>query len=86
MRSYKEKTQVPILYVADRVDKREDVVVLIVDILIDDKKQAEAVAKEVVNYLSSRNIKITDYKLGTIMIPFKEVWRLVAMVAVDNSQ
>jgi len=41
------------------------------------------VAKKVIEHLHSYNVKVLDYILGSYMVPFKEVWRLVAKVAVD---
>jgi proteasome assembly chaperone (PAC2) family protein len=83
MRAFKAKHNYPMLFVVDRIVNREDVVVLIVDIFYDDKNQAEEVAKKVIEHLHSYNVKVLDYTLGSYMVPFKEVWRLVAKVAVD---
>ena len=83
MRAFKAKHGYPILYVVDRIANREDVVVLIVDIFYEDRGQAEEVAKKVIEHLHSYNVKVLDYILESYMVPFKEVWRLVAKVAVD---
>ena len=83
MRNFKKRGNYPILYVVDRMGNRSDAVVLIVDIFYEDRGQAEEVAKKVIEHLHSYNVKVLDYILGSYMVPFKEVWRLVAKVAVD---
>jgi hypothetical protein len=83
MRVFRDKHGYPILFVVDRIANREDAVVLIVDILYEDKSQAEEVAKKVLEHLRSYDVKVLDYTLGSYMMPFKEVWRMVAKVAVD---
>jgi hypothetical protein len=84
MRKFKEKGDLPMLFVADRMGNRSDVVVLIVDILSDDKEYAEAAVKQILDYLSSHNIKVVGYELATYLVPHREVWRFVAMVAVNQ--
>jgi hypothetical protein len=83
MRVFRDKHDYKILFVVDRFIDREDAVVLIVDIFHDDKREAEEVAKEVIEHLRSYNVKVLDYVLGSYMVPYKEVWRMVAKVAVD---
>jgi len=83
MRVFREKYGYPILFVVDRITNREDAVVLIVDIFYDDRSQAEEVVKKVLEHLRSYGVKVLDYILGSYMVPFKEVWRMVAEVAVD---
>jgi len=83
MRSFKAKGNYPILYVVDRIPNREDVVILIVDIFYEDRRQAEELVKKVVEHLHSHNVKVLDYILDSYLMPFKEVWRFVAKVAVD---
>jgi hypothetical protein len=85
MRRFRESNN-HILYVADRLGNRHDVVVLIVDILDGEKERAEEVVKRILNHLDSYNIKVVDYKLDSYLVPWREVWRFVAVVAVDNSQ
>ncbi len=82
MRALKERGEFPMLYVVDRVG-RDDVVVLIVDIFSEDRERAEQHVKKILDYLSSHNIKVLKYELGSYLVPYREVWRLVAMVAVD---
>jgi hypothetical protein len=86
MRSFKKKGDYPMFYVVDRMGDRRDVVVLIVDILYEERERAEEAVKEILDHLGSYNIKVVDYKLVSYIVPYKEVWRLVAMVAVDPSQ
>ncbi len=84
MKNFKAKNEYPILFVVDRMGNRNDVVVLIVDVLHEDRKYAEEVFKKVVDHLSSHNIKVVGYTVDSYMVPFKEVWRFAAMVAVDS--
>jgi hypothetical protein len=84
MRNFKEKETFPMLYVVDRISNRGDAVVLIVDILHDDKEYVEAAVKQILDYLSSHNIKVLGYELASYLVPFREVWRLVAVVAVNQ--
>jgi hypothetical protein len=85
MRNFKGRNDYPMLFVVDRMGSRRDVVVLIVDILYEDRERAEGVAKEILSLLGTYNIKVVGYRLDTIMVPFKEVWRFVALVAVDHA-
>jgi hypothetical protein len=84
MRRFKERGGYPIMYVADRMGDRHDAVVLIVDILYEERERVEAVVKEVLDLLGAHNIKVLDHKLDSFMVPFREVWRFVAMVAVNH--
>ena len=86
MRRFKERAGYPIMFVVDRMGKREDAVVLIVDILYEERERAEEVVKSIFDFLGSYNIKVVDYRLDTFVVPYKEVWRLVAMVSVNHSQ
>jgi len=86
MRRFKEKDGYPIMFVVDRMGKREDAVVLIVDILYEERERAEEVVKKIFDLLSSYNVKVLDHRLETIIVPYKEVWRLVAMVSVNHSK
>jgi hypothetical protein len=86
MRNFRERTGYHILYVADRISNRQDVVVLIVDIIYEERERAEEVVRAILDHLASHNIKVVDYKLASVMMSFKETWRFVAMVAVDHSQ
>ncbi len=83
MRTLKERGEFPMLYVVDRVAGRDDVVVLIVDIFSEDRERAEQHVNKILDYLGSHNIKVLKYELGSYLVPYREVWRLVAMVAVD---
>ena len=85
MRNFRERGKYPMLYVVDRAN-RHDVVVLIVDIFYEERERAEGVAKEILDLLGSYNIKVVDHRLDTIMVPFRETWRFVAKVAVDSPQ
>ena len=85
MRNFRERGKYPMLYVVDRAN-RHGVVVLIVDIFYEDRESAEGVAKEILDLLGSHNVKVVDHRLDTIVVPHKEVWRFVAMVAVDSPQ
>jgi hypothetical protein len=84
MRVLKEKGEYPMLYVVDRVSNRNDVVVLIVDIFNEDRGRAEEFVKKLLDYLSSHNIKVLGYELESYLVPFREVWRFVAMVSVEH--
>jgi hypothetical protein len=84
MRVLKEKGKYPMLYVVDRVSNRNDVVVLIVDILSEDRGRAEEYVKKLLDDLGSYNIKVLSYELGSYLVPYREVWRFVAMVAVES--
>jgi NADPH-dependent 2,4-dienoyl-CoA reductase/sulfur reductase-like enzyme len=86
MRKFKESGNYPMLYVVDRVANRSDAVVLIVDIFYEDRGQAEEFVKAILELLSSHNIKVLKYGLDSYYVPWREVWRFVAVVAVDNSQ
>jgi hypothetical protein len=86
MRRFREKFNHPMLFVVDRIGNRRDAVVLIVDIFDEERERAEAVANDILNLLDSYGIKVFDHKLESFMVPFKDVWRFVAVVAVDNSQ
>ena len=86
MRNFKGRGEYPMLFVVDRVGDRRDVVVLIVDIFYEDRERAEGVAEEILGHLGTYNIKVVDYRLDTIMVPFKEAWRFIVLVAVDHSQ
>jgi hypothetical protein len=84
MKYFRERGDYPIFYVVDRVANRDDVVVLIVDILSDDKNYVKELVSQIFDNLSSHNIKVLDYRLGSYIVPHREVWRLVAMVAVNQ--
>jgi hypothetical protein len=84
MRKFKEKGDYPMLYVVDRAGNRSDAVVLIVDILCEDRGQAEEFVKAILEHLSSHNIKVFKYGLDSYLVPWREVWRLVAVVAVNQ--
>jgi ABC-type antimicrobial peptide transport system permease subunit len=84
MRVLKEKGQYPMLYVVDRISNRDDAVVLIVDVFSEDREQAEEFVKKILDHLSTYNIKVLGYELASYLAPFKEVWRFVAMVAVER--
>ncbi len=84
MRALKEKDEYPMLYVVDRMVGRDDAVILIVDIFSENREGAEEYVKKILDYLGSHNIKVLKYELGSYLVPYREVWRLVAMVAVDS--
>jgi hypothetical protein len=84
MRGLKERSEVHMLYVVDRMAGREDAVILIVDIFSENREEAEEYAKKILDYLGSHNIKVLNYVLRSYWVPFREVWRLAAMVAVDS--
>ena len=84
MRQFKNKGECLILYVADRVPNRDDVVVLIVDIFAEHKEHARELAKKVLDHLGAYSIKVVDHKMKPYLMPEREVWRLVAMVAVER--
>jgi len=84
MRNFKKKGEYPMLFVVDRVGR--DVVVLIVDILCEEREQAEELVKKILDLLDAHNVWVLDYKLTSYIVPFKEVWRFVAMVAINHSQ
>jgi len=84
MRQFKNKGECFILYVADRVPNRDDVVVLIVDIFAEDKGHARELAKKVLDHIGAYNIKVVEYKMRSYLLPDMTVWRLVAMVAVER--
>jgi len=90
MRRLREKGDYPVLFVVDRLGNRSDAVVLIVDILTWEREHVEAAVKQILDHLSTYNIKVVDYKITTYLVSngdaFREVWRFVAMVAVDNLQ
>lgn len=90
MRRFREKGEYPMLFVVDRVGNRSDVVVLIVDIFTWERERVEAAVKQILDHLSTYNIKVVDYKMTPYVTlygdAFREVWRVAAMVAVDNSQ
>ncbi len=84
MRNFKEKGGYPMLYVIDRMGDRRDAVVLIVDIFYEEREHAEDLVKRILDHLGSYNIKVVDYKVASYIVPHKEVWRFVAMVAINN--
>jgi len=84
MRNFKERGNYPMLYVVDRAGDRSDAVVLIVDILYEDRGQAEEFANAILEHLSSHNIKVLKHGLDSYLVPWREVWRFVAMVAVNQ--
>ncbi|GEM_PF-4781305 len=84
MRNFKKKGKYPMLFVVDRVER--DVVVLIVDILYEEREQAEELVKKISDLLDAHNVRMLDYKLASYIVPFKEMWRFVATVAVNHSQ
>jgi len=86
MRNFKERGKYPMLYVVDRADNRGHAVVLIVDIFYEDRAKAEELVKVILEHLSSHGIKVLKYGLDSYFVPWREVWRLVAVVAVDNLQ
>jgi hypothetical protein len=84
MRGLKERNEVRMLYVVDRMAGREDAVLLIVDIFSENREGAEEYVKKILDYLGSHNIKVLNYVLRSYLVPFREVWRLVAVIAVDS--
>jgi hypothetical protein len=90
MRRLREKGEYPMLFVVDRVGNRSDVVVLIVDIFSGERGHVEAAVKQILDHLGAYNIKVVDYKMAPYVMSegdaFREVWRIAAMVAVDNLQ
>jgi hypothetical protein len=86
MRSFKEKNDYPILYVVDRLGDRRDAVILIVDVLYDDRERAEELVKKMLEHLGSHKINVLNHTMASYIVPGKEVWRFVAMVSVDVSQ
>jgi hypothetical protein len=86
MRNFKGRGGHNILFVVDRMGDRRDVAMLIVDIFYKDRERVEGVVKEILDHLGTHNIKVVDYKLDSYLVPWQEVWRFVAVVAVDNSQ
>ena len=86
MRSFRERSNYPMLYVVDRVSGRHDVVVLIVDVVHQEREKAEEVVKRILEHLDSHNIKVVNYTLDSYLVPFREVWRFVAMVSVNDSR
>jgi hypothetical protein len=84
MRQFKNKGECLILYVIDRVPNRNDVVVLIVDIFAQHEEHAGKLAKKVLDHLGSYSIKVVDHRMKPYLMPDREVWRLVAMVAVER--
>jgi hypothetical protein len=53
---------------------------------IEEREQAEKLVKKISDLLDAHNVRVLDYKLTSYIVPFKEVWRFVAMVAVNHSQ
>lgn len=88
MRRFREKGEYPMLFVVDRVGDRSDVVVLIVDIFCEDREHVGEAVKQILDHLSAYNIKVLDHKVASYMAlygeAFREVWRFVAMVAVNQ--